>query len=230
MLKTNITEAIHQYALTIGMREPQIATDLREYTVKNFKNHQMLTPPEQAQFMAFLVKLITATKYLEIGVFTGYSTLIMALALKNNQRTQAATDLEIIAIDNNYHNLNTARNFWQMAQVDDIITSICNDATDALKELENKRKHPTQLFDIAYIDANKAAYLSYYESAYKLIRCGGIIIIDNIFLNGRVAKLTPDAPNYVVKMAEFNQFIYNDTRVDISVLNIGDGLTLAYKL
>jgi predicted O-methyltransferase YrrM len=254
MLKTNITPELHQYTLDIGMREPRIAQELRAYTVAHFKNHQMLTAPEQCQFIALLAKLINAQSYLEIGVFTGYSTLIMALALKDNYKnsnqnsqqnnndnsSQNSNRLKIVALDNNQKHLDTAMQFWQMAQVNDIITPICGNALQSLEMLWNDYnsnnyedfQQPNKLFDIAYIDANKSDYLAYYEYAYKLVRHGGIILIDNILMGGQVSNLADNlckTPNYVDSVRQFNQFIHTDSRVDISVLPIGDGLTIAYK-
>lgn len=228
MLKTNITEELHQYALGIGLKEPTIARELRKYTQNNLSNHQMLTAPDQCQFMALLARLTNAKNYLEVGVFTGYSTMIMGLALKNiNLLPQ---NCKIVAIDNNQKHLNIAMKFWQTAKIDDIITVLCDDAINALEKLHNKTKNENDLFDIAYIDANKSDYLTYYEYTYKLVRKGGIILIDNIFVGGRVINQDANNPKYVAKIAELNQFINKDKRVEISVLSIGDGLTIAYKI
>ena len=229
MLKTNITKELYQYALNIGLKEPKIARELREYTQNNFGNHQMLTTPDQCQFMALLAKLISAKRYLEIGVFTGYSTMIMGLALKNNLHSTSQS-CKIVAIDNNQKHLDVAIKFWQTAKIDDIITVLCDDALKALECLYNRPRKENELFDIVYIDANKSDYLMYYEYAYKLVRRGGIILVDNIFLDGKVINQNTKTPNYAVKIAEFNEFIHKDNRIEISVLSIGDGLTIAYKL
>ncbi|MDQ5920458.1 MAG: hypothetical protein QG673_514 [Pseudomonadota bacterium] len=214
--KTEITDDVYQYALDFGVKEHPVLEKLRLDTAKLY-NAIMQIPPEQGQFMGMLAKLINAKKYLEIGVFTGYSSLAMALAMGN--------DGLIIGLDNNPAYLKIAQQYWTEAGVDKQITVIEADALKSCEQLLTSGHRET--FDIAFIDANKNAYLDYYEYCYKLVRPGGIIMVDNVLFHGEIIKSNP--PDFVETIKHLNEFIYHDSRVDISLLPLADGLTIARK-
>jgi predicted O-methyltransferase YrrM len=217
MPKTLITDELYNYAIRYGVHENPILTELRHKT-HTLSNAIMQIPQDQGQLMGILARSIKAQKYLEIGVFTGYSSLCMALHMGKNG--------QIIALDNSEEYTNIAKEFWQKAQVDTQIRLIIDHALNSLEQLTQSGHNST--FDIAFIDANKSDYLKYYEYCYTLVRPGGLILIDNTLFHGEVTK-TNSTANFVTAIQEFNQFIYNDPRVEISLLTIADGLTIAYK-
>lgn len=214
-MKTIITEELYQYAIKYGVKEHEVLRQIREYNT-TLPNGHMQISCEHAQFMGILAKLINAKKYLEIGVFTGYSTLAMALSM---------TKANIFAIDISQENLNIAKNFWAKANMDTQINIMCGDATAMLEKLCTNEHIGT--FDIAFIDANKTAYLEHFNLCYELIRKNGIIMIDNVLMHGLVIEA--NAPNYAHTIHDFNVTLYNDPRVDIVILPFADGLTIAYK-
>lgn len=216
MTKTNISDALYAYALKYGVKEHPVLIKIRELN-KTLPQGKMQITPDQASLIGLFAKLNNAQKYLEIGVFTGYSSLNMALSM--------GQDGKIFAIDNNQEILNIAQKFWQEASVNEKITPLCGDALNILDSLCTNEHIET--FDIAFIDANKSDYMAYYEYCYKLVKPGGIIIIDNVFMNGAVLEDVP--PNFIKKVHELNQYLTNDERVTISLLPIADGVTIAYK-
>ena len=214
MPKTILDDALYKYAVDFGTREHPILAKLRIETSK-LSNAHMQISQDQAQFMGVLAKMIGAKSYLELGVFTGYSSLAMALAMGN--------DSHITALDLNSNYIEIASKYWTEAKVDKQITIIEGPATASCAKLiaENKQ------FDIAFIDANKSEYKKYYEYCYQLVRVGGIILIDNVLFHGQVLKEHPATSVRAIK--ELNELIKNDPRVDICMLPIADGLTIAYK-
>lgn len=216
MLKIELTAELYNYLLQFSIKEHDILKQIRCFN-QTLPNGDIQIPPEQAQFMTLLAKIIGAKKYLEIGVFTGYSSLAMALAMGSQS--------QIYAIDHSQKYLNIANSFWQLAGVDKQIIPILGEASDALDKLCSDQHLGS--FDIAFIDANKSKYKEHYEYCYKLVRHSGIILIDNVLMRGKI--LNESSPKYVKAIREFNEFIYNDIRVDIVILPIADGLTIAYK-
>lgn len=178
---------------------------------------QMQISPEQGQLMALLVQLIGAKKTLEVGVFTGYSTLAVALALP--------TDGKIIACDVSEAYTAIARRYWQQANVADKIELRLAPALDTLDQLLATGQANT--FDFAFIDADKSNYDNYYERSLQLVRPGGLIAIDNVLWSGRVAAPNPD--NRTRSIHALNQKLHHDERISLSLLPLGDGLTLALK-
>lgn len=215
MIKTNITEELYQYAIQFGVREHSVLTELRHKT-DELTNSQMQIPLDQGGFMGLLAKIINAQKYLEIGVFTGYSSLVMALNMNESGK--------VYALDINNEYVNTAKEYWKKAQVEHKINFILGHAIDSLNNLQSEHK---QSFDIAFIDANKADYVEYYQLCYELVKPGGLILIDNVLFGGEVLKETPPARIQAIK--KLNEIVYNDARVNISMLTIGDGLTIVHK-
>ena len=213
----NLTPKVYEYLLQVSLREPEVLRQLREQTNK-MSTAQMQIAPDQGQFMRLLVELMGAKKTLEIGVFTGYSALSVALALPS--------DGKVIGCDINPEWTKIARRYWEMAGVADKIDLRLAPALETLQGLLDEGQADT--FDFAFIDADKAGYPQYYEMALKLVRAGGLIAIDNVLWDGDVADLEVNDANTVV-LRELNAKLHGDERVAISMVPIGDGLTLARK-
>lgn len=212
-----LDENLREYLLSVSLREPEILNLLRQET----SLHQMgimQISPEQGQFMALLVKLMGAKKTLEVGVFTGYSALVIALALPE--------DGKIIACDTNEEYTSIACRYWQKAGVSHKIDLHVAPAVETLDKLLAAGEGES--FDFAFIDADKSNYDNYYERALKLLRPGGLITIDNVLWSGKVADSAIE-DNRTKNIRALNQKLYQDDRVTLSMLPIGDGLTLAIK-
>jgi predicted O-methyltransferase YrrM len=208
---------LYSYFQSISLREPEILAELRQETAKN-PMAIMQIAPEQGQFMAFLVQLMGAKKTLEVGVFTGYSSLVIALALP--------PDGKIIACDISEEYTEVARRFWKKAGVADKIDLRIAPALETLDNLLAEGQENT--FDFAFIDADKSNYDNYYERAIKLVCTGGLIAIDNVFWGGKVAD--PEVQDNRTKaIRELNKKLHQDSRVIISLVPIADGLMLALK-
>ncbi|MBD2430586.1 MULTISPECIES: class I SAM-dependent methyltransferase [Fischerella] len=212
-----LDKSLYDYLLSVSLREPEILTQLRQETTQ----HSMATmqiAPDQGQFLALLVKLIAAKKTLDIGVFTGYSSLVVALALP--------ADGKVVACDVDEEYTAIARRYWQKAGVADKINLHLAPALETLEKLLAAGEAET--FDFAFIDADKSNYDNYYELALQLVRRGGLIAIDNVLWSGRVAD-PQQQDNRTNKIRAFNQKLHQDQRVTLSMLAIADGLTLAMK-
>ncbi|MEL6398401.1 MAG: class I SAM-dependent methyltransferase [Cyanobacteria bacterium J06626_4] len=209
---------LYDYLLSISLREPEILTQLRQETAQH-PHGGMQIAPDQGQFMALLLRLMGAKKVLEIGTFTGYSTLWMALALP--------PDGAITACDVSEEYTEIARRYWQAAGVADKITLHLAPAIDTLDALLSSGQVGT--FDFAFIDADKVNYRHYYEKSLALLRPGGLIAIDNVLWGGDVADpdITDDPDTLALR--DLNQTLHQDDRIDLSMLAIADGLTLALK-
>jgi predicted O-methyltransferase YrrM len=213
-----VTEPLYDYLLSVSLREPAILTKLREETAP-LEAAGMQISPEQGQFMRLLVKMLGAKRTLEIGVFTGYSSLSIALVLPD--------DGQIVACDVNPEWTAIARRYWQAAGIAHKIDLYLAPATDTLAALvANQANHGT--FDFAFIDADKTNYATYYEQTLKLLRRGGVVAIDNVLWDGAVIdESNQEADTQAIR--SLNQMIHKDDRVDLSLTPIGDGLTLARK-
>ena len=210
-----LSEELHDYILQFGLREPDILRQLREET-ESHPESQMQIAPEQGQFMALLVKLLGARRVLEIGVFTGYSSTAMALAMPGDGR--------LVACDVSDEYTKVARRYWKAAGVADRIDLRIAPATDTLDELLEEGA----AFDFAFIDADKTQYDVYYEKTLELLRPGAAVAIDNVFRGGRVADPTVDDDG-TAAIRRLNEKIHGDDRVDFSLVPIADGLTLVRK-
>jgi len=210
-------QTAYQYVVDTSVREPEVARRLREETQK-LPMAQMQISPDQAQFMQLLVKLIKAKKTLEVGVFTGYSSLWVALGLPD--------DGQIIACDVSEEYTSIARPFWKEAGVEPKIDLRLRPALETLDGLLASGQAGT--FDFAFIDADKTNYDNYYERSLKLLRTQGLIAIDNTIWSGRVADPNENDSD-TVALRKLNQKLHSDDRVTLSMLTIGDGLTLAMK-
>ena len=213
---TPIDEQLYGYMLNTWSREPEILQQLREETEK-LEMSAMQISPDQGQFMAFLVKLIDARRIVEVGTFTGYSALAMALATHE--------DTKIVCCDVSTEWTNMGKPFWKEAGVEHKIDLRLAAARNTLEQLLSNEKNK---FDFAFIDADKINYDSYFESCLSLLRPGGIIAIDNVFWGGWVADQTQQDEDTKAIRA-LNKKLQTDERVDLSIVPIGDGLTLARK-
>lgn len=213
----NLDSQLYEYLQSVSVREPKILQKLRNETASHSMAIMQISP-EQGQFMALLVKLLSAKKTLEIGVFTGYSSLAIALSLPD--------DGKLIACDISEEYTNIARKYWQEAGVESKINLHIAPALDTLNKLIDNGEENT--FDFVFIDADKSNYDLYYEKSLKLLRQGGIIAIDNVLWGGKVANLDIQ-DNRTKKIRALNEKIYQDSRVNISLIPIADGLTLAMK-
>ena len=212
-----LEQHLYDYLLAVSLREPDILTQLRHETAQ-LRMDQMQISPEQGQFMALLVKLLGAKKTLEVGVFTGYSSLVTALALP--------ADGKIIACDVSEEFTSIARRYWEKAGIADKIDLRIAPALETLDNLLATGE--TESFDFAFIDADKGNYENYYERSLQLIRPGGLIAVDNVLWSGKVAD-SEVQDNQTKKIRAFNQKLHQDSRVTLSVVPIADGLTLARK-
>tara|TARA_B100001123_G_C15203535_1_gene984325 strand:- start:33 stop:695 length:663 start_codon:yes stop_codon:yes gene_type:complete len=213
----SITDSIYKYLCENSLREDEVLSSLRAYTYR-MEQRNMQISPEQGQFMQLLIKLMGAKNTIEIGVFTGYSSLCVALALP--------LDGKIIACDISTKYTDIAEKYWKDANVRDKIDLRIGPALDTLQKLIDKGLSNT--FDFSFIDADKINYDNYYELSLKLLRPGGLIAIDNVLWSGDVVdERINDIDTESIR--SLNKKIYIDKRVDISILPIGDGLTLALK-
>ena len=216
---TALTDALHAYLLRNGTRESAPAQALRAETIKATDWHPMQISPEQGAFMALLVRILGAKRTIEVGTFTGYSALVVAEALP--------ADGEVIACDVSDEWTSIGRPFWERAGVADKIDLRLRPAVETLDALIAAGGAGT--FDFAFIDADKANYDAYYERCLALLRQGGVIGIDNVLWGGRVANDAIDDEDTQAIRA-LNAKVRDDARVDVAMLPVGDGLTLARKL
>lgn len=213
----SLDNATYQYLLKVSLREPEVLRRLREYTAR-LPERNMQIAPEQGQFMALLVELMGARRAIEVGVFTGYSTLAVALALPKEG--------QLIACDISAEWTAKARAYWQEAGVADKIDLRLAPALKTLDALLTEGQAGS--FDFAFIDADKNNYIPYYERLLQLLRPGGLIVVDNVLWGGQVANPAEDSDDTLAIRA-FNEHVRNDKRVSLSLVPIGDGLTLARK-
>ena len=212
-----LSESLSSYIQSVSVREPEVMVKLREETAQ-LSQAVMQIAPEQGQLISLLVQLLGAKKTLDIGVFTGYSSLVVALALPENGKVIACD------IDKDYTAI--ASRYWQQAGVSHKINLRLAPAGETLEQLITQGE--ANSFDFAFIDADKRSYDNYYEQCLKLIRPGGLIAIDNVLWSGRVAD-SSQSDKRTIALRELNQKLYQDPRVTISLIPIADGLTLALK-
>ena len=213
----SLTDELYDYILSVSLREPEVLFRLREETAA-LPWAECQISPEQGQFIAFLVRLLGARRALEVGVFTGYSSLWVALALPE--------DGQMIACDVNAEWTTTAQRYWREAGVDHKIDLRLAPAVETLDELVETGESSS--FDFAFIDADKQNYDAYYERCLRLVRPGGLIAIDNVLRYGLVAD--EGAQDWTTRETRtLNRKLHADERVDISLVPIADGLTLVRK-
>ena len=213
----SLTDSLYEYLLSVSLREPDLLRRLREETAA-LPNARMQIAPEQGQFMALMVQLTGARHCLEVGVFTGYSSLAVALALPDGGR--------IVACDVSEEWTTVARRYWSAAGVAHKIDLRLAPALETLEGLLAAGEAGS--YDFAFLDADKENYLRYYELALGLVRPGGLIVADNTLWSGRVIDPSNDEAA-TVGLRRFNETLHTDDRIDLSLLPVGDGLTLARK-
>jgi predicted O-methyltransferase YrrM len=212
-----LSDTLYGYLLSVSLREPEVLRRLRAQTAQD-SMARMQIAPEQGQFMALLVQLMGAKRLLEVGVYTGYSSLWCALALPDDGR--------IVACDVSEQWTSVARRYWEEAGVSDKIDLRLAPAKETLDDLLASGQAGT--FDFIFIDADKQGYADYYERALQLLRPGGLIAVDNVLWSGRVAD--PAVADRDTKaLRSFNERLLRDERITLSLLPIADGLTLALK-
>jgi len=211
-------EDLHAYLLRVSVRENAILRALRAETAQ-LAEHQMQMAPEQAQLMGFLTKLINARQALEIGVFTGYSALAVAMALPD--------DGKLVACDVSLEWTDIGRRYWAQAGVEQKIDLRIAPALETLAALQADPANHNR-FDLAFIDADKPNYPHYYEHCLTLVRPGGLLLIDNVLWGGGVID-EADQGESVQIIRALNAMIHADARVDFALLPMGAGMTLARK-
>jgi caffeoyl-CoA O-methyltransferase len=211
-----VDDNLYRYLVDVSVREADLLTLLRRETAQ-YHMARMQLSPEVGQFLALLIKLQAPKKILEIGVFTGYSTLSMAMAMPE--------DANLIAIEKKQMWLDIATHYLEQAGIKDRVTTYCE---KALPVMESFLDTESESFDFIFIDADKQNLLAYYRLSKALLRSGGCMVIDNTLWWGNVADASfTDKDTCIVR--ELNRTIYEDIDVDLSLLPIGDGLTLIRK-
>lgn len=213
----DLSDRLYDYLLGHSLREPKVLADLRAETAA-LPEHGMQISPEQGQFMALLLRLMAARRVLEVGTFTGYSSTAMAMALPADGR--------ILCCDVSERYTAVARKAWQKAGVAEKITLKLAPAVETLDaEIKGGRGGH---YDFCFIDADKSNYDAYYERALVLLRPGGLVAIDNVLWGGAVADPSNQTDD-TVAIRRLNAKLKDDRRIDLSMLPVGDGLTLAMK-
>jgi predicted O-methyltransferase YrrM len=211
---TGLPDDVYQYILKVSVREAPVLARLREATAPR-PEAEMQISPEQGQFMALLAKLIGARRCIEVGTYTGYSALAVALVLP--------ADGKLIACDVNDEFTRIGRPFWKEAGVESKIDLRLKPGLETLDELLKGGQQDT--FDFAFVDADKPNYINYYEKLLQLVRPGGLICADNTLgLSG--APIIRQNSVHAKAMDEFNRHVHHDERVDLSMVSIGEGLSL----
>lgn len=210
-----LDESVRAYLLANQPPEHPLLAELREVTATMTRSRMQISP-EQGHFLAFLIRLIGARRVLEVGTFTGYSSLCMALALPGDGR--------IVACDVSAEWTDVAKRFWGKAGLADMFELHLGSAVETLQGLIDKRKE----FDFVFIDANKEDYDAYYEASLRLVRPGGLIAIDNTLRDGRVADPDENQPS-VAAVRDLNAKIAKDERGDRVLLTVGDGMMLVRR-
>ena len=210
-----VDPAIDAYIESLIPSETPLQSRLRELT-QAMPEARMQIGPAQGQFMAMLAKLVNVKRYLEIGVFTGYSSLVMAAAMPEDGR--------VVACDVSEEYTSIAREYWKEAGVEHKIDLRLAPALETLDGLIAGGQGGS--FDIAFIDADKENIPAYFERCLRLVRKNGLIMIDNVLWSGRILEENPESNDTRV-LKEFNQRVFDDGRVEALMLPIADGLTMA---
>ena len=210
-----ITEKLENYIKDFSFKLNPIQQEIIDYNKTLGEIKRMQIDPTQCYFLHLIIKVANIKNVLEIGTFTGLSALSISLALPNNGK--------LIALDKNEETNKVAVDFFKKAKQDHKIQTIVKPAIDSLKELKNDK------FDMIFIDADKMNYKSYYENSLKLIKKGGLIIIDNVLWHGEVVD-EKNNDKFTKNMREFNNFVSKDKRVEQVIFPLGDGMTVCRVL
>lgn len=216
--QVELSPGLLDYVRSVSMRDDEILRDLVAETALVPALNAMVTLPEEGQLLALLVRLTGAARVLEIGTFTGYSALCMARALPPGGR--------IVTCDISERWTRVARRYWERAGVSDRIELRLGDGAATLAGLLEECGPET--FDLVFVDADKTGYAGYYEQALTHLRPGGLVVLDNTLFFGRVADPAADDPDTEAVRA-LNALLHDDKRVDLSLLVMADGITLARK-
>ncbi|KAK4799017.1 hypothetical protein SAY86_024382 [Trapa natans] len=212
----SMTPALYKYILS-NVREPLILRQLREETA-SMRGSQMQVSPDQAQLLAMLVQILGAKRCIEVGVYTGYSSLAIALVLPESGY--------LVACERDAKSLDMAKRYYELAGVAYKVDAIHGLASDTLKSLIQNGESCS--FDFAFVDAEKKMNQEYFELLLELVRIGGVIVIDNVLWHGKVADpMVNDTKT--ISIRNFNQRLMEDDRVSISMVPIGDGMTICRK-
>uniref|UniRef100_A0A5B7CA08 Uncharacterized protein n=1 Tax=Davidia involucrata TaxID=16924 RepID=A0A5B7CA08_DAVIN len=212
----SVTPRLYDYLLT-NVREPEILRELREETA-TMRGSQMQVSPDQAQLLAMLVQILGAERCIEVGVYTGYSSLAIALVLPESGH--------LVACDKDATSLEVAKRYYDRAGVSHKVDVKHGLAADALKSMIQSGEAGS--YDFAFVDAEKRMYQEYFELLLQLVRIGGVIVIDNVLWHGKVADpLVNDSKT--VSIRNFNRNLMGDKRVIISMVPMGDGMTICRK-
>ena len=212
-----LDEALYQYLLAHSLNEHPLLAELRAETAE-MSEANMQIAPEQGQFMAMLARMLGARRYLEVGTFTGYSALAVTMAMPDQSQT--------VCLDVSREWTEIAQRYWIRAGLADRIDLHLRPAAETLRQLIDDGWSGD--FDLAFIDADKSGYIEYYEHCLQLVRPGGLILIDNTLWDGEVADPANQQPETQAIRA-FNRHARQDERVDLSLIPLGDGLTMARK-
>ena len=211
----NITKHLQDYILKHGLKLHPVQKEIINYNLKLGDIKRMQISISQCQFLHLIIKVSKIKKVLEIGTFTGLSTLSMALALPDNG--------EIIALDKNSETNKIAVNFFKKAEQNHKIKTIIKPALESLIKIRNKK------FDLVFIDADKMNYKKYYEISLDLLNKGGLVIIDNVLWHGEVVNKDIN-DKYTKSIRDLNNFISKDTRIEKVMVPFGDGMTVCRKI
>jgi len=210
-------DALRQYLLDVAVPETELQQRLRERTAEMPRGGMQISP-EQGRFMHVLIKLLNVREAIEIGTFTGYSAIAMASAMPEEGR--------LICCDVNEEWTDIARRYWEEAGLSGKITLKLGPAARTLHALRDEGRDGS--FDLAFVDADKEQYDTYYEQSLALLRRGGVVLLDNVLWHGKVSDPSiDDEPTRAIR--QINQKVFADDRVDAAMLPIGDGLTVARK-
>lgn len=211
----NITKHLQDYILKNGLKLHPIQKEIIDYNLSLGDSKRMQISISQCQFLHLIIKVSKIKKVLEIGTFTGLSTLSMALALPDEG--------SIIALDKNVETTKVAQSFFKKANQDHKIKTMIKPALETLMSIRNEK------FDLVFIDADKMNYKRYYENSLQLIKKGGLIIIDNVLWHGEVVD-EKNNDKFTINIREFNKFILEDKRVEQLIFPLGDGMTVCRVL
>ncbi len=211
----SVTKELQEYILNHGFKLHPVQKEIIDYNASLGDIKRMQISISQSQFLHLIIKISNIKKILEIGTFTGLSTLSMALALSD--------DGKIIALDKNEETNKVAIDFFKKANQEHKIKTLIKPALESLDEINNEK------FDLVFIDADKMNYIEYYERSLKLLNTRGLIIIDNVLWYGEVVN-EDSADKFTKNIKEFNNHISKDTRVEKLIIPLGDGMTVCRKL
>ena len=211
----NITKELQEYILNHGFNLHPVQKEIIDYNTSLGEIKRMQISISQSQFLHLIIKISNIKKILEIGTFTGLSSLSMALALSD--------DGKIIALDKNKETNEVAIDFFKKANQEHKIKTLIKPALESLDEIKNEK------FDLVFIDADKMNYIEYYERSLELLNKNGLIIIDNVLWYGEVVN-KKNTDKFTKNIKEFNDHISKDKRIEKLIIPLGDGMTVCRKL